>query len=144
MELIINENTTIEEYEAWLSHPETTIAMMRESSSKWADFLDRQDKANIKEIQHAAALEHVSMKLMEHVVKEEMIMEELLSSAKRILYVTPKYTKRPYQISDDSFQFEVDLIDKLEAKKFRNRVKNVLLKVAGLVGAGLMVIHNLL
>lgn len=147
MELIINKTTTIEEYEAWLSHPETTIAMMREDSAKWSALIDQSFERidAILDDMKSGIEQKVSMDLLLHVVEQEKSMEEVINQAMEILYVQkPRHAYRPFDISDDSFQFEVDLINKLEAKKLRSRIKNSLVKVAGLIGAGLMVIHNLL
>jgi enamine deaminase RidA (YjgF/YER057c/UK114 family) len=146
MELIINKTTTIEEYEAWLSHPDTTIAMMREDSAKWSALIDQSFERidAILDDMKSGIEQKVSMELLLYVVEQEKSMEEVINQAREVLYVAPRSTTRPYDISDDSFQFEVDLIDKLEAKKLRSRIKNALVKVASLIGVGLMVIHNLL
>lgn len=155
MELIITENTTIEEYEAWLSHPDTTIKMMREASEKWSVLIEQSCKRIediLEDMKNGAEQEahSVSMDLLIHVAEQEAIMEGISVQAREILLadylksVAPRTPMPTYDMSEDTWQFEVALIDALEAKKFRSRVKNALVRIAAAVGAGWMVIHNLL
>lgn len=145
----ITAETTFDQYIAWCELPTTTLAMIHSTEEPWRKKVDQAFEIMNCMLEDTkqdlmAESDVPSMETIIQYVDHERKMEEVFNQAVEILYVAQKRTQRQYDISDDSFRFEVDLIDKLEAKKLRNRIKNALVKVAGLIGAGLMVIHNLL